>query len=104
MEEQKLTMFQRNKVNYHLRNGEPLPPPRVPAREKANDYEEQLAFEIMMRAKSARKRTLDTIVATGAYKIEKYKFVRRPRILRVKKTGTEKYKWGPYVFGPPKHN
>lgn len=80
MEEQKLTMFQRNKVNYHLRNGEPLPPPRVPAREKANDYEEQLAFEIMMRAKSARKRTLDTIVATGAYKIEKYKCVRRPRI------------------------
>lgn len=71
MEEQKLTMFQRNKVNYHLRNGDPLPPPKIPQRDRTNDYEEQLAFEIMLRAKSARKRTLDTIKAAGAYEIEK---------------------------------
>lgn len=71
MEEQKLTMFQRNKVNYHLRNGDPLPPPKMSQRERTNDYEEQLAFEIMLRAKSARKRTLDTIRANGAYEIEK---------------------------------
>lgn len=75
MEEQKLTMFQRNKVNYHLRNGEPLPPPRMPpAPEKSHDYEEQLAYEIMMRAKTARKRSLDAIRATGAYDIQKWLF------------------------------
>lgn len=74
MEEQKLTMFQRNKVNYHLRNGDPLPPPRTIQPEKSPDYEERLAFEIMLRAKSARKRTLETIKANGAYTIDKYVF------------------------------
>lgn len=73
MEEQKLTMFQRNKVNYNLRNGEPLPPPRKPSSyRQANDYEEQLAYEIMLRAKSARKRTLVVIKASGAFETEKY--------------------------------
>lgn len=72
MEEQHLTMFQRNKVNYHLRNGEPLPPPRKPKHERPQDYEDQLAMEIMMRAKTARKRSLDVIQASGAFEIEKY--------------------------------
>lgn len=74
MEEQHLTMFQRSKVNYHLRNGEPLPPPRQPKYERAQDYEEQLAIEIMMRAKNARKRSLEVIQASGAFEIEKYNF------------------------------
>lgn len=72
MEEQKLTMFQRNKVNYHLRNGDPLPAPKQP---QAMDYEEQLVFEIIQRAKIARKRNLDTIKASGAYEVEKYSFL-----------------------------
>lgn len=72
MEEQHLTMFQRNKVNYHLRNGDPLPPPRKPKFERAQDYEDQLAMEIMMRAKTARKRSLDVIQASGAFEVEKY--------------------------------
>lgn len=68
MEEQKLTMFQRNKVNYHLRNGDPLPAPK---QTKVPDYEEELAYEIMHRAKIAQKRSLDTIKASGAFEIEK---------------------------------
>lgn len=75
MEEQHLTMFQRNKVNYHLRNGDPLPPPQPPKYERLphhqQDYEDQLAMEIMMRAKTARKRSLDNIKASGAFEIEK---------------------------------
>lgn len=79
MEEQRLTMSQRNKVNYHLRNGDPLPPPRKPQRERQQDYEDRLALEIMQRAKSSRKRTLDLIQASGDLEIEKYSthFIRR---------------------------
>lgn len=75
MEEQKLTMFQRNKVNYNLRNGEPLPPPRKPTNDRQFDYEDQLAFDIMQRAKSARKRTLNVIRASGAFETEKYEII-----------------------------
>lgn len=72
MEEQKLTMFQRNKVNYNLRNGEPLPQPQVAiARPSVPDYEDRLAAEIMQRAKSARKRSLNVIQASGAFETEK---------------------------------
>lgn len=72
MEEQKLTMFQRNKVNYHLRNGDPLPLPNLQSGNKKQDYEDQLANEIMQRANKARKRSLDMIRASGAFEIEKY--------------------------------
>ena len=73
MEEQKLTMFQRNKVNYHLRNGEPLPLPELNtnAKKSSADYEDQLANEIMVRAKNARKRSLEMIRASGAFETEK---------------------------------
>lgn len=69
-----MTMFQRNKVNYHLRNGEPLPPPRTSAAANVGpaDYEEQLAGAILSRAKSARKRTLDAITASGALEPDRY--------------------------------
>lgn len=72
MAEQKLTMFQRNRVNYHLRNGDPLPLPRpIARRHRQFDYEEHLASEIMQRARSARKRTLGEIQASGALEAEK---------------------------------
>lgn len=72
MEEQKLTMFQRNKVNYNLRNGDPLPRPRAAVRSSGQDYEDRLAVEIMQRAKSARKRSLNVIQASGAFETERY--------------------------------
>lgn len=71
MAEQQMTMFQRNKVNYHLRNGEPLPPPRKPQLERVQDYEDKLALEIIMRAKTARKRSLEVIKSSGAFEMEK---------------------------------
>lgn len=71
MAEQKLTMFQRNKVNYHLRNGEPLPPTKVYEQEKQNGYVDRLAYEIINRAKTARRRTLESIKASGAFELEK---------------------------------
>lgn len=67
MEEQKMTMFQRNKVEYFLRNGTPLPPPSVPEKPTENGSK----FH-GMRAKTAIKRSLETIQASGAFKYEKY--------------------------------
>lgn len=65
-------MFQRNKVNYNLRNGDPLPRPRATVRSSGQDYEDRLAVEIMQRAKSARKRSLNVIQASGAFETERY--------------------------------
>lgn len=70
MEESRLTMMQRKKINYHLRNGDPLPllhenkrpggvgaPPPVP-----NSY----------RARSCRRRTLDSILESDAFNVERF--------------------------------
>lgn len=80
MEEQKLTMLQRNKVNYHLRNGDSLPPTKAYEPEKSPTYEDRLAFEIMNRAKTAaRRRSFEAIQASGAFEIEKYVPIRHLR-------------------------
>lgn len=68
-----MTIFQRDKLKYHLRNGDPLPipkfsPPKLTAQQQ---YEYQLASQIIIRANSARKRTLDEIKASGAFQQEK---------------------------------
>lgn len=67
MEESRLTMMQRKKIDYHLRNGDPLPIPREPKHRLScstvpNEY----------RAKSCRRRTLDSIIASDAFNIEKF--------------------------------
>lgn len=71
MEESKLTMMQRKKIDYHLRKGEPLP---LPERQKpiVQHDEHQQAYEIIMRARNVRKRSLDTIKASGAYSYDKF--------------------------------
>lgn len=73
MEEQKMTIFQRDKLKYYLRNGDPLPLPKFypPKMTTQQQYEHQLASQIIMRANSARKRTLNEIKASGAFQQEK---------------------------------
>lgn len=72
MDEAKLTMYQRSNVNYHLRKGDPLPKPRERQPHSSETYEDKLAQQIMFRARTSRKRTLDEIKRTGAYEYEKY--------------------------------
>lgn len=68
-----MTIFQRDKLKYYLRNGDPLPipkfsPPKLTAQQH---YENHLASQIIMRANSARKRSLEEIKASGAFQQEK---------------------------------
>lgn len=72
MEEAQVTMMQRNKINYFLRNGEPLPIPQMQRRIVASEaYEMKRAQEILSRSKVARKRSLDTIMQSGVFEREK---------------------------------
>ncbi|EAT47717.1 AAEL001156-PA [Aedes aegypti] len=68
MEEAKLTILQRNKINYHLRTGEPLPPPKEPKFEQ--EYNNFLPMAIAR--KNIKKRSLSTIIESGAFDVEKY--------------------------------
>lgn len=68
MEEAKLTILQRNRINYHLRNGEPLPPPKEPKFEQ--EYSNFLPMAIPR--KNIKKRSLSTIIESGAFDVEKY--------------------------------
>ncbi|XP_058450220.1 UPF0193 protein EVG1 homolog [Malaya genurostris] len=68
MEEAKLTILQRNKINYHLRTGEPLPPPREPKFEQEHSNFLPLAIP----KKNLQKRSLSTIIESGAFDVEKY--------------------------------
>ncbi|XP_053691985.1 UPF0193 protein EVG1 homolog [Sabethes cyaneus] len=68
MEEAKLTILQRNKINYHLRTGEPLPPPKEHKYEQ--DYSNFLPMAITR--KNIKKRSLSTIIESGAFDVEKY--------------------------------
>lgn len=70
MEEQKMTMFQRNKMNYYLRNGEPLPPPQPPKQMTEAQLKMQ-EYEMIIRERAHRKRTLEDIINSGAYEFEK---------------------------------
>lgn len=69
MEEQKLSIMQRNKINYILRSGEPLPASK-PNRALTTDK----CFPRMaaMHNKNARRRSLDAIKASGGYDRTKY--------------------------------
>ncbi|XP_058121469.1 UPF0193 protein EVG1 homolog [Anopheles ziemanni] len=68
MEEAKLTILQRNKINYHLRNGEPLPVPKEPKFEQ--EYNNFLPMAIPR--KNIKRRSLSTIIESGAFDVEKY--------------------------------
>lgn len=72
MEEANLTMMQRKKLNYHLRSGDPLPPPNQNESNLMNDDENMQAYNIMMRVRNSRRRGLDEIKASGAYDKEKF--------------------------------
>lgn len=68
MEEQKLSILQRNKINYILRSGEPLPISK-PLKKITTDCFPGLD---LLRTKNARRRTLDAIKADGCYNRDKY--------------------------------
>ncbi|XP_054733649.1 UPF0193 protein EVG1 homolog [Anastrepha obliqua] len=73
MNESKMSMMMRKKINYHLRNGEPLPklePPRINTKDT-----EAGALEILRRARLAKRKSLEQILASDAYDIPPY----RPR-------------------------
>lgn len=73
MEEAHLTMMQRKKLNYHLRNGDPLPQSNQRESNLVSDDENMQAYRIMMRVRNSRRRSLEVIKASGVY--EKDKFV-----------------------------
>lgn len=73
MNEAKLTMMQRNKINYFLRQGSALPHPEMPTRKlPSEEYEMRRAQEIMDRSRVVRKRSLDTIKKSGDFEIERF--------------------------------
>lgn len=72
MNEAHLTMMQRNKINYFLREGAALPQPEMPLRRlPAEEYEMRRAREMMDRSRVVRKRSLDTIKKSGVFEIER---------------------------------
>lgn len=69
MTEQKLSILQRNKIESYLENGSPLPPRKEPnLRMKTTKCRSSIDF---MRARTAKRRTLEAIKASGALDTEK---------------------------------
>lgn len=68
MQEQKLSILQRNKINYILRSGQSLPA----AIQKKKPNTECFPANDLMREKIARRRSLNLIKASGDYDREKY--------------------------------
>ncbi|KAJ8923380.1 hypothetical protein NQ315_001938 [Exocentrus adspersus] len=78
MEESNLTTMQRNKVNYYLRNGEPLPSIRSSSsRHKSN------LPPVTIRPGSSKRRSRETIINSGVYEREKF-YPLHPRVDREK--------------------
>lgn len=67
MEEQKLSILQRNKINYILRTGESLP-----EQKKKKPNNKSFPEFDLMRAKNAKRRSLELIKASGGYDRVKY--------------------------------
>lgn len=65
-------MMLQKQINYHLRNGEPLPV-KSPEKKKNNLDENARALEIMKRARVAKRKSLDAIIASGAYDQQPYR-------------------------------
>lgn len=62
MEESKLSMMQRKKMNYFLRNGEPLPKPNGNAKRGHRKIP-----EVTIRPGSSKRRSRNDIISSGAY-------------------------------------
>lgn len=72
MTEAKLTMLQRNKINYFLRENAQLPQPEMRKHKlPSEEYEMRRAREIMDRSRVVRKRSLNTILNSGVFEIER---------------------------------
>ncbi|XP_036338405.1 UPF0193 protein EVG1 homolog [Rhagoletis pomonella] len=71
MAESKMSMMMRKKINYHLRNGEPLPKPEPP-RFNTKDPETG-ALDILRHARLAKRKSLEQILASDAYKLPPYR-------------------------------
>lgn len=72
MDETRLTMMQRNKINYFLREGSALPQPSMPERKlPSEEYEMRRARELMERSRMVRRRSLDTIKKSGVFEMER---------------------------------
>lgn len=72
MEESRLSMMLQKQINYHLRNGDPLPV-KSPEKKKTNMDENARALEIIKRARVAKRKSLDSIIASGAYDQQPYR-------------------------------
>lgn len=70
MEESRLTMLQRKQINYNLRNGDPLPIWQQNVNKKP--IKQASSPQYYNRAKSCRRRTLDSIMESDAFNVEKF--------------------------------
>ncbi|KAF7278949.1 UPF0193 protein EVG1 homolog [Rhynchophorus ferrugineus] len=68
MEESKMSMMQRKKVDYFLRNGEPLPP----LGRQIQNYKNTIS-KVTIRPGSSKRRSRQSIISSGAYEIEPYR-------------------------------
>ncbi|RZB39072.1 UPF0193 protein EVG1 -like, partial [Asbolus verrucosus] len=70
MDENKLSMFQRKKIDYYLRNGEPLP---LPSSRTGDELKaRRKPPTVLVRPGSSKRRTRETILKSGAYEREKF--------------------------------
>lgn len=72
MEEQKMSILQRSRIENYLKNGAPLPKP-TPLRTNTTKCRPNVDF---LRARTAKRRTLAAIKASGALEYDKWVFVR----------------------------
>ncbi|XP_017770947.1 PREDICTED: UPF0193 protein EVG1 homolog [Nicrophorus vespilloides] len=67
--ESKMTTMQRNRINYSLRSGEPLPSLAVGERKGGSRNREP---KVYIRPGSSKRRSLDSILKSGAYSREQF--------------------------------
>lgn len=67
-----MTMLMRKQIDYHLRNGEPLPKPQ-PSRINIRADANKEASAILERAQKAKRKSLREIKASGAYDMPVYR-------------------------------
>lgn len=72
MKESKMTMLMRKQIDYHLRNGQPLPKPEPPRLNISKDPDKE-ALEILRRAHNAKRKSFMEIKASGAYDLPIYR-------------------------------
>ncbi|CAH1977917.1 unnamed protein product [Acanthoscelides obtectus] len=68
MDETKMSTMQRNKMNYYLRNGEPLP-----SLSRSRSGRNPHIPDVTIRPGSPRRRTRETIIRSGVYERESFR-------------------------------